>query len=245
MKGISIDPSRRLARVQPGVTSGELAPRAQEFGLALSTGDVSSVGIGGLTIGGGIGWLVRKYGLTIDHLVSAQIVTADGQVLTASATEHPDLFWAMRGGGGNFGIVTEFEFRLQPAGTVLAGALVLPATREVLRGYADLAAQAPDELTTISAIMQAPPLPFIPVEYHGKVVFIILVCYVGDPEEGQRVVDPLRALATPIAEALAPMPYPGIYDFTEAGTVRRPLTLRSMFLDEMPDDMIDIALEQA
>src|SRR5262249_18330705 len=144
------DPEARIARVQGGVTSGDLAGPAHAHGLALSTGDTSSVGFGGLATGGGIGFMVRKYGLTIDHLLSAQVVTADGEIVTASPGEHPDLFWAIRGGGGNVGIVTDFELRLAPVGQVLGGDLLLPASHEVIRGYLDYAASASDDLTTIA-----------------------------------------------------------------------------------------------
>ena len=162
MKAISIDPDRQIATVQPGVTSEELAPVAAEYGLGLSTGDAPTVGVGGLTLGGGIGFMVRKYGLTIDSLLSADIVTANGRFLTVSADEHPDLFWALRGGGGNFGVVTSFEFQLRPVGTILGGPIVYPATTEVINAYTQRAAEAPDGLTTISFVIKAPPLPFIP-----------------------------------------------------------------------------------
>ena len=170
MKRVSIDPEARIARVQAGATSGDLAGPAHAHGLALSTGDTSSVGMGGLTTGGGIGFMARKYGLAIDNLLSAQVVTADGEIVTASADEHPDLFWAIRGGGGNFGIVTEFKFRLAPVGQILGGDLLLPASREVLRGYLDYAASAPDDLTTIANLMHAPPAPFVPPERVGELV---------------------------------------------------------------------------
>ena len=168
MKSVSVDPVKQTAWVQPGARTMDLCAAAQPLGLALSTGDTASVGIGGLTIGGGVGWLVRKHGLTIDSLLSAEIVTADGRLIVASANQNSDLFWAVRGGGGNFGIVTGFEFQLHPAGMVLGGAIVLPATAEVLRGYADYAVQAPDELTTISMVMAAPPLPVISEEARGN-----------------------------------------------------------------------------
>ena len=208
MERVSIDPEARIARVQPGATSGDLAGPANAHGLALSTGDTHSVGMGGLTTGGGIGFMVRKYGLAIDNLLSAQVVTAAGEIVTASADEHPDLFWAIRGGGGNVGIVTEFVFRLAPVGQILGGELMLPASREVLRGYLDYAASAPDDLTTIANLMYAPPAPHVPQERVGELVLSILVCWTGDVADGERALAPLRALATPVADAVAPMPYP-------------------------------------
>jgi hypothetical protein len=176
MARVSIDPEARIARVQPGATSGDLAGPASAVGLALSTGDTHSVGMGGLTTGGGIGFMVRKYGLAIDNLLSAQAVTAGGDIVTASAEEHPDLFWAIRGGGGNVGIVTEFVFRLAPISQILGGELMLPASREVLRGYLDYAASAPDDLTTIANLIYAPPAPHVPQEHVGELVLSVLVC---------------------------------------------------------------------
>ncbi len=243
MNELSIDPGSGIAQAGPGVTSGQLAQLAQESGLALSTGDVSSVGLGGLTLGGGIGYLVRKYGLTIDHLISAQVVTADGQVIEASAEEHPDLFWALRGGGGNFGIVTRFRYRLQPAGIVVGGALVLPATKEVLRGYIEYASQAPDELTTISALTHLPPAPFIPEAEQGKLAFAILLVALGEREQAERLVEPLRRLARPIADATGPMPYPAIYQFSEEATHRSFMSTRSMFARTVPDAALEAMIE--
>src|SRR5215207_11522593 len=222
MARVSIDPEARIARVQPGTTSGDLAGPANANGLALSTGDTHSVGMGGLTTGGGIGFMVRKYGLAIDNLLSAQVVTAAGEIVTASATEHPDLFWAIRGGGGNFGIVTEFTYRLAPVSQILGGELMLPASREVLRGYLDYAASAPDDLTTIANLLYAPPATHVPQERVGELVLSILVCWTGDIAAGERALAPLRALATPVADAVAPIPYPEIYRFTEHQAARTP-----------------------
>ena len=156
MKGLHIDPEQRLAWAQPGLTAGEYTVAAAAHGLATPFGDTGSVGISGLTLGGGIGWLARKFGLAIDALVAVEIVTADGRQVTASAESHPDLFWAVRGGGGNFGVVTRFQFKLYPVGEILGGALFMPATRDVLRSYVPIAASAPDELTTISFLMPHP-----------------------------------------------------------------------------------------
>ena len=243
LRGISIDPERKTARVQPGVTSGDLAGPAHAYGLALTTGDTSSVALGGLVTGGGMGWMVRKHGLAIDNLLSAQVVTADGTVVTASSHEHQELFWAIRGGGGNFGIITEFEFRLASVGQVLGGALLLPATRDVIRGCLEYIAAAPDELSVIADVTHAPPAPFVPAERIGEPVLMVLACWSGDIAEGERVLAPLRALATPIADAIAPIPYPVMYAFTEAAASPGAPALRSMFCDGFTDDEIDAMLE--
>lgn len=245
MKRIEIDPATRMARVEPGATSGDLAGPAHAHGLALTTGDTHSVGIGGLTTGGGIGFLVRKYGLTIDHLLSAQVVTADGEILTASATEHPDLFWAIRGGGGNMGVVTEFTYRLAPVSHILGGLLVLPATREVLRGYLDYSIVAPDELTTLTDVMVAPELPFIPAEWVGKPVLMVLVAWSGGPDDGERALAPLRALDAPIADLVSWMPYPAIYEFTAHLAEPHGASIRMMFADELSDDALDAMIAAA
>ncbi len=242
MKHISIDPTARIARVQAGATSGDLAGPANAHGLALSTGDTHSVGFGGLTTGGGIGFMVRKYGLAIDNLLEAQVVTAEGDIVTASAAEHPDLFWAIRGGGGNFGIVTEFTFHLAPVGQVLGGELLLPASREVLRGYLDYAASAPDDLTTIANLMHAPPAPHVPPERVGELVLSILVCWTGSIADGERALAPLRALATPVADTVSPIPYPEIYRFTAHQAAPHAASIRMMFADALSDAALDAAL---
>ena len=242
MARVSIDPEARIARVQPGATSGDLAGPANDHGLALSTGDTHSVGFGGLTTGGGIGFMVRKHGLAIDNLLAAQVVTATGDIVTASAEEHPDLFWAIRGGGGNVGIITEFMFRLAPVGQILGGELMLPASRTVLRGYLDYAASAPDDLTTIANLMYAPPAPHVPQEHVGELVLSILVSWTGDIAAGERALAPLRALATPVADAVAPIPYPEIYRFTEHQAAPHAASIRMMFADELSDGALDAAL---
>jgi len=242
MKSVTVDPERKTARVGAGATSADLAGPAHAYGLALSTGDTASVGLGGLTTGGGIGWMARKYGLTIDNLLSAQVVTADGEVVTASPDEHQDLFWAIRGGGGNFGVITEFEYRLAPVGQVLGGALLLPATFDVIRGYLDYAPDAPDGLTCISSIIQAPPAPFVPEERVGEVVLMILAVWAGDTEEGERAIAPLRALAEPVADTISPIPYPVIYEYTQEATAPFGVALRSMFAKEISDADIETIL---
>lgn len=243
MKGLHIDTDRRLAWAQAGVTAGEYTAATAAHGLATPFGDTGSVGLGGITLGGGVGFLARKHGLAIDSLVSAEIVLADGSIVTASESEHPDLFWAIRGGGGNFGIVTRFQFRLHPVATVLAGALILPPTREVLRGLVPAAKAAPEELSLIAFVMPIPPMPFLPPEAHGQLAVIIMPVFAGDPEAGQRAMDPFRALATPIADALMPMPYIGVYELTASGARRGASVFRSFLADELTDDAVDTILE--
>ena len=190
MKGVRVDPGARTARVQAGVLLGELDRETQAFGLAVPSGIVTHTGVAGLTLGGGIGWIMRKHGLSIDQLVSVDLVTADGEFVQASAERNPDLFWGVRGGGGNFGIVTEFEFRCVPLGPqVLAGPIFWPMEQspEVLRFYRDWVADAPDELMTIVVHRKAPPLPFVPAELHGKPVVVVVCCWAGDIEEGETV----------------------------------------------------------
>ena len=210
MKGVRIDPARRLAHVEPGVTLGELDRDTQQFGLATPVGINSTTGIAGLALGGGYGWLTRRHGLTADNLVSADIVTADGEVLTANEAEHSDLFWAIRGGGGNFGVVTSFEFRLHRVGPeVTAGLIVFPLDRAaaVLRRYRELVASAPEELTVWVVMRLAPPLPFLPQEVHGTPVLVLAVCWTGDTQRGERVLAPLRTLPGAHADVVGPMPY--------------------------------------
>ena len=245
MKGLHIDPDRRLAWAQPGLTAGEYTTAAAAHGLATPFGDTGSVGLAGLTLGGGIGWLVRKHGLTIDSLVSVELVTADGRIVTASEQRNADLFWAVRGGGGNFGVVTRFVFRLHPVGTILGGALFLPVTREVLAGLVPVAEAAPEELTTIAFIMATPPLPFVPADLHFMPSVVLMFVHASDDiAAGQAALAPFRALATPLAEAAFPMPYPAIYDFTAEGGKPGPGVTRSLMLDELDDETIDLIIER-
>lgn len=210
MKGIHVDPQARTARAEAGVLWGELDRETQVFGLATVGGIVSHTGVSGLTLGGGIGWLMRKYGATVDNLLSVDLVTADGELVTASEDHNPDLFWGVRGGGGNFGIVTSFEYRLHPVGPiVLAGPIFhhLHDAPEVLRFYREFAATAPDELTTIVELELAPPLPFLPEEVHGEPIVMVGACYAGAPEDGAEVVRPLKEFGSPIVDRLEPKPY--------------------------------------
>jgi len=216
MKALDIDVEGRTAWAETGLTAVEYSTAAAVHGLATGFGDTGSVGIGGITLGGGVGFLVRKYGLTIDDLLAAEIVTADGEVLQVHADTEPDLFWAIRGGGGNFGVATRFRFRLHEVGTIVGGMLFLPATPEIVASFIAEAEAAPEELSTIANVMPAPPMPFVPEEQHGKVVIFALMAYAGAPEEGERALAPFRALAEPIADMVRPIPYPEIYMPDEA-----------------------------
>jgi FAD/FMN-containing dehydrogenase len=210
MKGIRIDPEARTVRAQAGVLLGELDQATQTHGLAVPAGIVTHTGLAGLTLGGGIGWLMRKHGLTIDQLLSAEVVTATGECVTASATENRDLFWGIRGGGGNFGIVSEFEFRLNPIGPmVLAGPIFwrIDESPRLLRFYRDWIAEAPDDLMTIVIHRKAPPLDFVPAELHGELVTAVVCCYSGPVEEGEKVLRPLKAFGSPVLDLCEPKPY--------------------------------------
>ncbi|MFC5730902.1 MULTISPECIES: FAD-binding oxidoreductase [Nocardioides] len=210
MKGIRVDPDAGTARVQAGTLLGELDHETQEFGLAVPSGIVTHTGVAGLTLGGGLGWIQRKHGLTIDHLQSVDVVTADGEFVTASEDHNADLFWGVRGGGGNFGIVTDFEFRLVPIGPyVVAGPVFWPMkdAPEVLRFYRDWIADCPDELMTIVVQRRVPNLPVIPPELVGQHVVAITACYAGPVEDGERVVQPLKNFGTPVLDLCQPKPY--------------------------------------
>lgn len=242
MKGLEVDVEQRTAWAEAGLTGGEYTVMAAEYGLATGFGDTASVGIGGLTTGGGIGYLVRKCGLTIDNLLAVQIVTADGQIRYVDAETHPDLFWAIRGGGGNFGVITKFKFRLHPVNIVAGGMLILPAKANVMAAFAAAAEAAPDELSTIVYTLPAPPEPFIPEEYHGQIVMLAKMVYAGDIDEGMRVIEPFRHLAEPIVDMLGPMPYHEIYwPAPVDGTL---FTLRSKFLDKFDERTAQIMLDQ-
>src|SRR5215217_7387825 len=211
MKGLEIDVARRTAWAETGLTAGEYTAAAGAHGLATGFGDTGSVGIGGITLGGGVGFLSRLHGLTIDDLLAAEVVTADGSVLEIDAERHPDLFWAIRGGGGNFGVATRFQFRLHEVPTVVGGMLIMPAAPEVVAGLVAAATAAPEKLSAIVNVMPAPPMPFIPAEHQGRLVAMVLPCYAGSAAEGERALAPFRSVAEPIADLLRPMPYAEIY----------------------------------
>jgi FAD/FMN-containing dehydrogenase len=249
MKGIRIDPDKRTARVQAGVLWGELDQETQASGLATTGGIVSHTGVAGLTLGGGIGWLQRKYGLTVDQLVEVELVTSHGEVVRARANENPELFWGMRGAGANFGIATEFEFQLHGVGpTVFAGTVFWPIEESpsLLRFYRDWIAQAPDELMTIVIHRKAPPLPFVPADLHGKLIVGVACCYSGQVDEGEEVVGPLRAFGSPVLDTCQPKPY------TEHQAMFDPsfphgwwYYVRACDVTELTDDVIDLTFEHS
>ena len=212
MKSVHVDPSSGRVRAEPGATLGDVDKESQSHALCVPVGVNSTTGIAGLTLGGGFGWTTRKFGMTIDALVSADVVTADGNLVRASADENPDLFWAIRGGGGNFGVVASFEYQAQPLGPeVLAGLVVHPldAAPELLREFRRIADAAGDELTVWAVMRKAPPLPFLPEEWHGKEVLVFATCYSGDLGEGEKALAELRSLGEPIADIIGPMPFAG------------------------------------
>ncbi|HEX6033984.1 MAG TPA: FAD-binding oxidoreductase [Anaerolineales bacterium] len=232
MKDLQIDPEARTAWAETGLTAGEFTNAAAAHGLAVGFGDTGSVGIGGITLGGGVGYLVRKYGLTIDNLLAAEVVTADGQIRHVDEQTHPDLFWAIRGGGGNFGVATRFKFRLYEVPNVVGGMLVLPATPETIAGFIAASEAAPEELSGIGNVMFAPPMPFLPPDAQGKLIIMAVLVYAGDAEAGQRALAPFRALATPLADMLKPMSYPEIYP-PDAEEYHPVAAARTMFVDKI------------
>jgi FAD/FMN-containing dehydrogenase len=249
MRGIRVDPATHTARAEAGVLWGELDRETQHFGLATVGGIVTHTGIAGLTLGGGIGWLMRKHGATVDNLLSADVVTAQGEIVTTSEKENPDLFWAIRGGGGNFGIVTSFEYRLHPVGPiVLAGPIFHPLedAPEVLRFYRDFIAAPPDELTTIFELSVAPPLPFLPEEVHGKPIVMVGACYAGSSNKGAEVVRSLKQFGRPIVDLLEAKPYTALQSMFD------PLVphgwhryWKSVELPPLTDEVIDTLVEHA
>ena len=249
MNRIRVDPDARTARAQAGVLLGELDKETQALGLAVPAGIVTHTGLAGLTLGGGIGWLMRKHGLTIDQLLSAELVTAEGDVVRASESENADLFWGLRGGGGNFGIVTEFEFRLNPVGpTVLAGPIFWPMEESprLLRFYREWIAEAPDELMTIVIHRKAPAVSFIPQEMQGEPVVSVVSCWCGSIDEGERVIEPLRKFGRPLLDLCGPKP------FTEHQAMFDPsfphgrwYYMRACDVAELSDEVIDITAEHS
>ena len=249
MKGVRVDPEARTARVQAGVLLGELDRETQAFGLAAPSGIVTHTGVAGLTLGGGIGWIMRKHGLSVDRLRSVDLVTADGEFVKASEDENADLFWGVRGGGGNFGIVTEFEFDLVPLGpTILAGPIFWPMEEspQVLRFYRDWVADAPDDLMTIVLHRKAPPLPFVPQELHGKPVVMVVCCWIGDMEEGEKFIKPLGEFGSPAADVCAPKPYLDHQAMFDPSFVPgRWYYMRSCDVEELTDEVIDVTVEHS
>ena len=247
MGSVRVDPQARTARVEPGARLADLDKETQAFGLATPLGINSTTGVAGLTLGGGFGWLSRKYGLTVDNLLAADVVTAAGDLVRASETDQPDLFWAIRGGGGNFGVVTSFEFRLHPVGPqVIAGLIVHPfsAAREVLREYRALVAKAPDELCCWTVMRKAPPLPFLPPEVHGTEVLVLALCHAGDLAAGAEAAAPFRAIGKPIADVVGPAPYAGWQTaFDPLLTPGERNYWKSHDFVEVADGLIDVLLD--
>jgi hypothetical protein len=248
MKGMRVDPAARTAQAQGGLTWSEFDHEAQAFGLATTGGLISTTGIAGFTLGGGIGWLMRAHGLTCDSLISADLVTAEGELVHASASENPELFWGLRGGGGNFGVVTSFEYRLHQVGPVLmAGPVFYTGDRaaELLRFYREFTASLPNEATTLFNMATAPPAPFLPEEIHGKPVCVLVGVYSGPVAEGERVLAPMRELGDPVADLMGPIPYVAMQSLLDAlypaGVSNY---FKAGFMDEISDQSIDAMVEQ-
>ena len=249
MKRIDVDPDGRRARVQPGVTWGELDRATQEHGLATTGGRMTTTGVAGFTLGSGSGWLERQHGLACDNLVSAEVVTADGRVLTASATENPELFWGLRGGGGNFGVVTEFEFRLHPVGPLVYGGLLMyprDQAPEVARHFRDVMCDGPRAIGGGLVLMHAPPAPFVPPELQGRPAISVVAAHWGPLDEGEAALAPLREFGDPPVDLMQPMPYVDFQALTDAGNPPgRRNYWRSQNLRDLPDDAIDAAIASA
>ncbi len=247
MRSVHVDASSRTARVDAGATLGDVDAETQSYGLALPVGINSTTGVAGLTLGGGFGWLSRKHGLTVDNLIAAHVVTAAGDRLWCSADQHSDLFWAIRGGGGNFGIVTSFEFQLHPVGPeVISGLIVHPfsAARDVLRAYRAFTASAPDAVTAWVVMRAAPPLPFLPPEVHGTKVLVLAAMYAGNSAHGADALAPLRKIGTPIADVIGPHPFAGWQQaFDPLLTPGARNYWKSHNFEELSDEAIDTLLK--
>jgi FAD/FMN-containing dehydrogenase len=242
MNAVEIDPDGRTAWAQTGVTAGDYTKAAGEHGLATGFGDTASVGLAGITLAGGIGYLVRKHGLTIDDLLAAEVVTADGEILEVDENEHPDLFWALRGGGGNFGVATRLRFRLHEVDEVVGGMLLLPASAELITAFVEAAEAAPEELSIIANVMNAPPLPFVPEERHGKPAVMAMMVYAGDAEAGEEAIAPIRALATPLVDLVRPMRYPQMYEGPEGPAPAR-MAGTNVLVDDFAPEAAEAILE--
>jgi FAD/FMN-containing dehydrogenase len=246
MRGIRVDPGRRTVRAEGGCTWGDLDHATHAFGLATTGGIVSTTGIAGLTLGGGIGYLARCCGLSCDNLLSADVVTADGGFLTCREGRNEDLFWAIRGGGGNFGVVTSFEFRLHEVADIFGGPTVFPLEGDVLRGYRDFIARAPEQLGAVLALALAPPLPFLPEAWHGKPVAVVIACWTGAEEEGREVLRPLGDWGRIVGAHVAPMPYPTLNTlFDELVPPGLQNYWKASFVREIADGAIDAHVEHA
>jgi FAD/FMN-containing dehydrogenase len=242
LTSLDIDAEKRTAWAGAGLTAIEYTKAVAEHGLATGFGDTGSVGISGITLGGGIGYLTRKYGLTVDSVLGAELVTADGRTLQVNADSHPDLFWAIRGGGGNFGVVTRFHFQLHPVDQVVGGMLLLPATADTVVKAMEAAEAAPEELTAIINIMPAPPMPFVPKEHQGKLSLMMLLCYAGDVEAGTKATNAFRAIAPPIVDMVRPIKYPELYP-PEDPNYHPQAVGRTFFLERFTRNAAEIILE--
>ena len=249
LKGVWVDPQRRTARAQAGCTLGDVDRETQLHGLAAVLGFVSATGIAGLTVGGGFGYLTRRHGWTCDNLVSMEVVTADGEVVRASADENAELFWALRGGGGNFGIVTSFEYRLVPVGPeILGGAIAWRGedAHRVLEAYREFSAKAPRELTSVMVLRIAPPAPWLPKEIHGQPIAAIFVCHTGKVEDGEALLAPLRALGSPVADIVTRRPYTQMQSLLDATQPKgRRYYWKSHYVGAIQPGLIDLAVEHA
>lgn len=242
MRTLDVDVERRTAWAQSGLTTGAYTSATAAHGLATGFGDTGSVGIGGITLGGGIGFLARKHGLTIDDLLAAEVVTADGEVLHTDGDTHADLFWAIRGGGGNFGVATKFQFRLHDLPSIVGGILVLPASPQVVHAFVAEAEAAPEELSAIVNVMPAPPMPFLAPEHHGRLVILAFLVYAGPTDPGQRAIAPFRALATPIADLVRPMSYAEMFPPEQEDY--HPIAMgRTMFIDAVDFQMAEAVVD--
>lgn len=242
MKNLEVDVEARTAWAEAGLTAVEYTQATAEHGLVTGFGDTGSVGIGGITLGGGVGYLVRKYGLTIDSLLTAEIVTADGEVVVADAETNPDLFWAIRGGGGNFGVATRFQYRLQPIDTIVGGMIILPATASAIARFIAEAEAAPEELSTIANVMNCPPVPFVPEELHGSLVIMGLVAWCGEVEAGQEMVKRLAGDTEPIADMTGPIAYPELYPPEE--DYHPTAVAKTMFADSFDEATAQVILDK-
>ncbi len=236
MKALEMDEKAKIAWAETGLTAGEVSEAVTAKGLAVGFGDAATVGIGGITTGGGVGYLSRKYGLTIDSVLAAEIVTADGKVQTVDASNNPDLFWAVRGGGGNFGVVTKFKFKLNPLTDFTGGILVLPATAETINGFIAAAHAAPRELGTIMNVMPAPPMPFLKPEDHGKMVILAMLAFAGEDKAAAAALQPFRDLAKPLADFVKPGPYMQMFP-PEDASYKPIVVMKNMYLNDIHDDL--------
>ncbi len=243
MKDLQINVQDKTAWAETGLTAGEYVSATAAHGLTTGFGDTGTVGLGGITLGGGVGYLVRKHGLTIDNLLAAEVVTADGELLHVDDQNHPDLFWAIRGGGGNFGVATRFKFQLHDVDTIIGGMLCLPATADTIASFIAEAESAPDELSAIVNVMTAPPMPFLPADVHGKPIIMAMLVYAGDVEVGEQVIAKFRSIATPYADMIRPMTYSEMFPPEEGGY--HPLAVgRTMFIDHVTRSEAEMILNR-